>query len=60
MAKYLVSGRQVHIITVEVEAESEDEALDAAHCGEGDAIDDEIANECIEYYNPRLDTDDEG
>lgn len=38
MAKYYIGIREVHVSTVVIEAESEEEALDSAAAGEGDEV----------------------
>lgn len=57
MARYLVSGRQVHIITIEIEADSPEDALAMVSDGDGVEIDDELSSEDVEYYDPRIDDD---
>ncbi len=44
MRKYRVLVREVHIRTVEVVAESEKDAIDRVHSGEGDGIDFEYSH----------------
>lgn len=38
MAKYYIGIREVHVSTVTVEAESEEEALESAAAGEGEEV----------------------